>query len=77
MTDNSKKAKTQCTKILKHMRSHKRGITSMDAFSKYGITRLSGRIWDLRERGFDIETIMEVGKNDDGNTVQYARYVLR
>ena len=77
MTDNSKKAKDQCTKVLRHMRKYKRGITSMDAFSKYGITRLSARVFTLRERGFDIETIMEVGKNDDGNTVQYARYVLR
>lgn len=77
MTDTSKKAKSQCDKVLRHMRSHKRGITSMDAFSRYGITRLSGRIFQLRERGFDIETIMEVKKNDEGHVVNYARYVLK
>ena len=77
MTDNSKKAKSQCTRLLRHMRKYRRGITSMDAFERYGITRLSGRIWDLRQMGYDIETIREIKKNEDGNTVQYARYVLR
>lgn len=77
MIDNSKKSRSQCTTVLRHLKTHKRGLTSMDAFMKYGITRLSGRIWDLREQGYDIETISEVKKNEEGNTVQYARYVLR
>ena len=77
MTDKSKKSKTQCTRLLRHMKKYRRGITSLDAFTMYGITRLSGRIWDLRQMGYEIETIREVKKNEDGNTVQYARYVLR
>ena len=77
MTDNSKKAKTQCNRILRHLQTHKKGITPIVAWEKYGVYRLGARIWDLRARGFDIETIREVRNNEDGNTVQYARYVLR
>lgn len=67
---------SQGAKILKYLRTHKRGITTMDAFLKLGISRLSGRVFDLRQSGYDIETYMETGKNRDGVEVRYARYFL-
>lgn len=62
---------TQEERILEHMRKHG-SITSMDAFRDHEITRLSGRIHDLRREGYDIETIYET--NQYGT--RYGRYVL-
>lgn len=77
MTDTSKKAKTQCARILRHLQTHKKGITDLDAYNLYHIRRLSGRIFDLRKRGFNIETLYDSYVNDDGHNVRYGRYVLR
>lgn len=51
-------------------------ITSMEAFRKYGITRLSGRIYDLRAKGFNIVTSITYGTNRYGKPVKYAAYSL-
>lgn len=59
---------TQCEKILSHIKAHG-SITSMDAFTLYRITRLSGRIKDLRDQGYPIVTEMETK-----NGATYARY---
>ena len=59
----------QNAQILKHLK--RRPITSMQAFNRYGITRLSGRIYDLRKEGHRI-TSERVTKN--GAT--FARYRL-
>ncbi len=55
--------------IARHL-EQKGSITSMEAFEKYKITRLSGRIFDLRARGMDIVTDMIYKK--DGT--KYAVY---
>ena len=77
MTDNSKKAKTQCNRILRHLQTHKKGITPLEAWEKYGIYRLGARIWDLKARGYNIETLFDTYVNEDGHNVRYGRYVLR
>ncbi len=66
---------TQNRQVLQFMREH-RGITSMEAFDRFGITRLSGRIFELRREGYDIETVNEESKNRYGRPVRYARYIL-
>lgn len=66
---------TQNQKILSHLKSHT-GITSITAFEKYGITRLSGRIFDLREMGYKISTNMKTAKNRYGDTCHVAEYRL-
>jgi hypothetical protein len=48
----------------------------MDAFTKFGITRLSGRIFDLRQMGYPVITSIVQTTNEDGNVVRYARYTL-
>ena len=68
--------KTQTNEVLKYMKSHKNGITSMQAFELFGATRLSSIIHRLRKKHI-IETITEEGKNRFGGSTQYARYVLR
>ena len=67
---------TQCDRILQHLKS-KGSITSMEAFEQYGITRLSGRIFDLREMGYDIVTMRVEGINRYGEPTQFARYCFR
>lgn len=62
-------------RIIEYMRHH-HGITSQDAFKYLGITRLSARIKELREMGYDISTIMIDDKNRYGDTVRYGLYRL-
>lgn len=45
----------------------------MEAFSEYGITRLSAKVFDLRGLGVDINTRM-VTKKKNGKTVSYGVY---
>ena len=43
---------------LNNIKTHKRGITTYQAFEVLGIHRISARIADLREKGYQIDTIM-------------------
>lgn len=52
-------------------------ITSMEAFTELGITRLSGRILRLRRAGHDIETVMVSGTTRYGAPCTFAKYVLK
>lgn len=61
--------------ILEHLRKYP-WLTSKDAFEFYGITRLSACIFDLREKGYDIETVMVETTTRFGESCRYARYVL-
>lgn len=49
-------------------------ITSFDAFTDLGITRLSSVIHDLRGDGIAITSTTEETKNRYGKMVRYARY---
>ena len=62
-------------RIIEYMRKHK-GITSQDAFKELGITRLSARIKELRELGYNISTVMIDGTNRFGEPVRYGLYKL-
>lgn len=65
------KKMTQNEMILLHLKQHG-SITPLDALGAYGCFRLSGRIFELRSMGYDIETVNET---KDGKT--YARYFLK
>lgn len=67
---------TQKFNVIKYMIAHG-GITSFEAFTELGITRLSARIKDLRDDGVPIDRIWETGKNRDGDDVRYCRYFLK
>lgn len=66
----------QITLIGAHLRAGL-GITSKEAFEAYGVTRLSSIIFDLRQRGYDIDTEMVDGQDRWGNKVRYARYSMK
>ncbi len=67
---------TQTDKIYRHMQDYG-SITSMEAFSEYGCTRLSARIWDLQhQRGLNIKRETMSGKNRYGDTITFTKYSL-
>lgn len=70
-----KKENSARNDIIKHLRKHKK-ITSIEAINKYGVTRLSGVIYVLREKGFVIKTEIKCGKNRYGHVNNYAVYHL-
>lgn len=67
-------SKTQ--KIREHLLEHG-SITSWDAINLYGETRLSDVILKLRQKGWDIRTIMVEFTDSYGNTGKYANYVYK
>lgn len=75
--DNSRKKKVSQTDLILRFLHEHGSMTSLDAYDNlYGVrcTRLSGRIKDLREAGYNIVTIME--ENPKTGT-RYGRYYLR
>lgn len=52
-------------------------ISSMEAIENFGATRLSAIVFDLRKRGYNIETVMVDGRDRFGNQMKFARYYLR
>ena len=51
-------------------------LTSMEAFRKWGITRLSDKIFKLRQTGLQIDSIPTEGTNRFGDTVHFSTYRL-
>lgn len=51
-------------------------ITSLDAIELYGITRLSARIYDLRQKGVPIEDRYVTVTNRHGEEVEVKEYYL-
>jgi hypothetical protein len=51
-------------------------ITSMEAFKKFGATRLADVVYRLKNKGYNIVTIDEEGVNRYGEPTRYARYRL-
>lgn len=68
--------RTQTSDILNYLRSHKNGITSKEAFEKYGATRLSGIIWSLRKQGYNIISEPKVVKSRYGKNTLVSAYKL-
>ena len=68
--------KTQNQQILKHLQTHKRGITALQALEKFGCMRLASRISDLRRMGYEISSEMIAVRNRDGDVHYVANYKL-
>ena len=52
-------------------------ITSWEAIVEFGATRLSAIIYNLRKKGYNIETNDVIVKNRYGNATVIAKYVLK
>lgn len=61
--------------ILRHLEDFG-SITSAEAFTEYGNTRLAATIFKLRERGYPITSEWETAVNRYGEQVRFTRYRL-
>lgn len=66
---------TKTDAVLKHLEEHQ-GITTFEAFSKYGATRLSDIVYRLKKRGHNIITVDRQQKDRYGNEVKFCEYRL-
>lgn len=51
-------------------------ITTLDAFKDLAITRLSARIFNIKNMGYKVTSIRETSKNRFGEDVNYSRYFI-
>lgn len=65
---------TQEEMIRKHL-NKKGSITSLEAIKLYGCTRLSAKIYDLRNEGMAVRTDYVTKKNRFGYLVTFAKYI--
>lgn len=63
---------TQTIQILKHLEDGN-SITPLDALRKFGCMRLGARIYELKQAGYVIDTLII---NDKNTGKRYARYSL-
>lgn len=69
------KKPTQCDRVLQYIKDFG-SITTLQAFTDIGCTRLASRICDLRQQGYLIKDKTETGKNRYGETTHYKRYYI-
>ena len=67
---------TKTQAVLDWLKTHA-SISSMEAIQSFGATRLSAIIFNLRSKGYNIETVMVDGRDRFGNQMKFARYYLR
>lgn len=67
--------KTQKERVIDYIKKFG-SITSYEAFRDLGITRLSARVYELKEDGYKFKSKTEFKKNRFGDQVYYARYEL-
>lgn len=67
---------TQTQTILRHLKRYA-GITTLTAYDRYGVTRLSARIWDLRAQGLQIDSVPKTVTNRYGEECHVTEYRLR
>lgn len=67
--------KSRTKQILRYMEQND-GITGLQAWKLFHVYRLSSVIKRLRDKGYDIETIM-LEDEHGGEYGKYAKYVLR
>ncbi|HKM01831.1 MAG TPA: helix-turn-helix domain-containing protein [Sedimentibacter sp.] len=66
---------TQCERILRHLKDNG-SITTWEAFTEYGITRLASRIWDLKQQGYKFKKNFETKKNRYDENVSFVKYKI-
>ena len=54
----------------------KGSITNLEAFQNMGATRLGAVIFELRKKGYTIQTLLIDGYTPDGIPVRYGKYIL-
>lgn len=68
--------KSQRTEVLRYLKQYK-VITDEKAHEKFGVNRMGSVIYDLRQQGVLIDTVMVETVNRYGNPTRYGRYYYR
>lgn len=66
---------SQRNKILQYC-AENGSITVREAFEKLHINSPTKRISEIRQAGYDVQTVTEKRKNTAGNEVKYTRYYI-
>ena len=66
---------TQNERIIKYMTDFG-SISTMEAFTELGVTRLPSRIHEIIQSGVKIKKQMQTAKNRYGDPVHFMRYSL-
>lgn len=69
------KKTNKTTEVLNYLKENG-SITSMEAFTKFGATRLSAIIFTLRRRGYEIHNKDKTILDRYGNKCNFVEYVL-
>ena len=69
------KRPSQANRLLDYLKKSG-SITTWEAFKELGITRLSARIFEIKERGYLIKTESITGKNKLREPIHYNKYSL-
>lgn len=72
---NAFNSASQCVEVLHYLKSGAR-ITSGEAIQRWGITRLAARVYELRQRGWPIESVKVQVRNRNGRSVWVESYWL-
>lgn len=72
----AKKKVSQKTRILDYLRTHKKGMTPLDAWQKCGVYRAAAVICELRKDGYNITTGEKIVYNKFGEECRVAEYEL-
>ena len=67
---------TQTEKVLAYIKDYG-SISTWQAFTELGITRLASRICDIEKSGIQVDRQTEVATNRYGDKVHYTRYTLK
>jgi hypothetical protein len=74
-TKNNKMKDSQNKRLLSHLLQGNK-VTPLTAWSMLGIYRLSARIFDLRDQGFDVKTDRIEVENGHGEKFNVAEYSI-
>ena len=66
---------TQNERIIKYINEFG-SISTLEAFTDLGVTRLASRICDLKDMGYEFDKKWESKNNRYGEPVSYVRYSL-
>ena len=66
---------TQCERIVQYMQEFG-SISTIEAFSDLGVTRLASRINDLKRMGYRISSTTGSGRNRYGEKTHFSIYKL-
>lgn len=66
---------SQKQKVLRHLKQIG-SITPLEAFNDYAIMRLTSRICELKDEGYDIKSELVSSQNRFKEKVSYSKYTL-